>query len=280
MINRWIGILSGALALLINGALVLRDVMPGWLAGEPPAAPTQTLHPGQSRTAQVGIFDARGQNIGRSWTVSNHNGNLVTVNTLTEIGPVKLPEGVTLPRIHVEVDLLYQRIGDYLDELRFDIEGLGPEISLRGEFFPPDQFPCTWHIGDLQGGFVLDASATRALGDIIRPFDRLPGLYVGRSWRMQLFNPLVQAIPGLRENKMLPDSVLVEVTGTDIIEHQGYQVETFIVEADRTRAWATDTGRVLRQIVDIPVLGKLTLLDETYNREMHKNAERRIPGGG
>ncbi len=66
---------------------------------------------------------------------------------------------------------------------------------------------------------------------------------------------------------MATSSVLVRVTGTESIEHNGRVVEAFRVEADRAVAWVTSDGRVLRQEVDLPLLGRLTLIDEPFDQQ-------------
>lgn len=266
MINRWIGITSAALMLLANGTLVFKDLVPTWLAGDPPPNDLQLLGAGEKRYVQVGIYDERNACVGTSWTVSHVSGTLLTVHSWTLLRPLRLPGDTRTPQIRVHTVLTYQMTSG-LDTLRIDVAGLPMPLTFSGEFVPPDDFPCNWRFGTQSGSFVLTADATRALGDVIRPFDRLPGLYVGQTWRLRLFDPLEHMMPRWGGMDLSGQSVLVHVTGKETIEHGGRSVETFRVETRGAVAWADGDGRVLRQVVEVPLLGKLRLEDEEFVEE-------------
>jgi len=271
MLNRWIGITTVVLMLSVNALLVVRDVLPRWLAGDPPQAEIELLRPGEQRRTQVSIYNQAGQRVGRCWTLSDRSQALLRVKTQTVLYPIQLPEGVVTPRVRFDMNLTYQQ-DTHVERLEIDVRGFDIPINLHGGFVPPNDFPCQWQVGEQRGTFVLDADATRVLGDVIRPFDRLPALYVGQTWRLELLNPLTRLLPGLKDSPVATSSVLVRVTGTQSLEHNGRVVETFRVEAEKAVAWVTSAGRVVRQEVDLPLLGRLTLIDEPFDEPAYKAA--------
>ncbi|TWT45249.1 hypothetical protein RAS1_16710 [Phycisphaerae bacterium RAS1] len=275
MLNRWIGILSVAAMLFANAALFTHEILPEWFSGDPPANPNLQLGPDQQRRVQVGIFDKTGRNVGRSWTTAGRAAALTDVTVRTFLDVLALPGGLRTPQALIEISLQYQNSAGVVDELQLDVLGLGIPISLHGESIPPGEFPCRWRIGDEQGTLYLRADATRALGDVIRPFDELPNLYVGRTWRLRLVNPLSQLTPGLTADALAVESVLVRVRGLERIEHDGRSVEAFRVEAPGAVAWVLPEGRVVRQVVQLPILGELTLRAEDFDEdEMNRVAAR------
>jgi len=274
MLNRWIGILALFGMLAANAELIFHDLVPVWLAGDPPRNEMASFQSGDQRRSQVGIFDSDGRSVGRAWTVAEAVGSMFHVRFWTILHPIALPNGLVTPEVRINTDLTYQK-DTGLDMLDIKVYGLAPlTISLKGEFIPPDTFPCVWQVGDQQGRYILPAGATRALGDVIRPFDRLPGLYVGQSWRLKLFNPLSQLMPGLQGEEISLDTVLVRVTARERIEHRAALVDVHRVEADGVVAWVDTEGRVLRQLVELPLTGWLTLIDEPFD----PYAFRRVSG--
>lgn len=277
MANRWLGIFCFACMLSANTALLIRDMVPSWFAGDPPKPDTLRLKEGQVYQAQFGIFSEDvGRRIGTSRTDAHPQGPLIQVQSRTSFEPFHLTGDVSTPRIVVRTTLLYDRSGR-LDELDFRVEGLGSPVVLKGESFGGGDFPCQWALGDQRGTFVLPAHATRALGDVIRPFSDLPDLFVGRTWRLELFNPFTQLTPGMRDSFLGGDAVLVRVTAEEYIEHRGQQVRVFRVESEKLRAWVALDGRILRQELDVPVLGKLTLLDEPVDDAYWPGESRSAP---
>ena len=274
MLNRWIGILTGFFMILANAAIIYRDVLPGWLAGDPPPSEARLLQPGEHRAVQVGIYDAHGRTVGTSWTLSNRVGEAgtVAVKTTTLLEPIFLPGGITTPRVSIETGVNYSGTTGAVDTLDFKMFGLGIPISLRCEAMPSGEFPCDWQVGADTGTLGLDSRVPAALGDVIRPFQRLPNLYVGRSWRLDLLDPLARILPQLGQTGLALEPVVIRVTGRQKIEHQGTLVDAFVVESGDTVAWAAPDGRVLRQEVTLPLLGKLILLDEPYDEHAHRAA--------
>lgn len=277
MLNRWIGICSVILLLSVHAALIYRDLLPTWLAGSPPVSDSD-LRRHERRRIQLGIFDSRDRLVGRSWTVAELAGLTLHVESSTLLLGLQLPGGVQTPPARIDTSLLYdaQR---RLDRLSIRVLGLAAGIELTGELVPPDMFPCRWRVGPLNGQFLLDADLTRALGDVIRPFDRLEGLYVGRTWLVKLFNPLGHILPtaaGAPAPTPSMNAVLVRVTGRETIEHAGEHVYCFRVDAERATAWVAPDGRVLRQVVELPLLGRLTLLDQPFDEDAYRRALERF----
>lgn len=276
LINRTIGIVSLLLMFGANVALVLRDVVPGLLAGQPPN-PEDGLTPGARYESQLAILDAEGQVVGRNWTIAQTSGITMSVQSSTLLLPIRLPNGVQTPVVRIDTELGHQE--GRIDSLAIRLVGLGVRTELKGAFFPPDQFPCEWQVGDARGTFLLSSDATRVFGDEFRPFYRLPGLYVGRAWRVKLINPLSQLLPSWGSRAFAVDATLVRVVGREKIPHLGRTTECFRVEADRAVTWVDDAGRVIRTDVEIPVLGKLSLVDEPFDDEARRAAIQRIRPG-
>jgi hypothetical protein len=273
MINRWIGLATLGLMLSVNAALFVRDILPDWLAGAPPASRALALGLADELNTQLGIYDREGHCIGRSWTRCARSGNLVAVQHRTVIYAAHLPLDTELDAVRIDTNLSYYE-QDRLDELRVRVHGLGVVIKLEGEFYLPDDFACKWQVGARRGKFQLPAHVTRAMGDVIRPFESLTGLHVGQSWRLELLNPLSGIIPDWGSRNMMTDGVLVRVTRTEEIEHQGAMVQAYVIEAERLRAWVTLEGRVIRQQFDLPLLGTLTLVDEPYDDALRQRVLR------
>jgi hypothetical protein len=279
MLNRWIGILSAAAMIVATFALVERDVLPNYRLGDPPPNEALLLQPGEERHAQVGIYDATGRGVGKSWTRSRRTSanGLVIVLTTTLLEPMAVGT-IATPRVRIETELTFNSNELTVDELDFRMFGLPVDLSMRGEAMPSGEFPLEWEVGEQRGAYILDSRAPAALGDVIRPFDRLPDLHVGRSWKLKLLDPLAQMIPQMRETGLELEGVLIEVTGKEPIVHRGEQIEAFVVEGGGATAWVAPDGRVLLQQVNLPLLGKLLLREEEYDEAARLDAVRATPG--
>ena len=264
MINRWIGIAALGMMLSVNAALFVRDVVPDWYAGAPPSAVALDLATGDELDVQLGLFDEKGRRIGYAWTLSSRDEYLTKVRHQTVIRSLRLPGDVVTPMLRVDTDLNYHG-RSIVDELRVRVSGLDMQVRLDGAFYPPDHFPCTWQVGAQRGEFDLPADATRALGDVIRPLDGLTGLEVGQSWRVSLLNPLAGMIPDWGARFMANQSMVVRVARIEQIDHRGEPVDAFVIEADKMRAWMTQDGRLIRQEYELPLIGRLVLVDEPYD---------------
>ncbi len=279
MLNRWLGIVCLSLMASANLAIFLRDVLPAWSSGDPPEGVAHNLRPGMSLQTQVGLFDEQGRRIGDAWTLAEKTTDQIvrirswSVLYAGAIPALKLPYGM----LRIDTDLTYAR-GQRLDELFVRVRGLGFPIELRGQFVPPNDFPCQWKAGTQSGYFVIPAYLTRAVGDVLRPFESLHGLYVGQSWKLQLVNPLAGMLPGLSQQNLLGPEVLVRVTGKERISFAGQHFDAFVLEAPRVRAWVLPDGRVVRQQVELPVLGRMILQQEPYSDQRRRRVLSRVPG--
>ncbi len=278
MLNRWIGILSIAAMLFANAAIVVRDVLPRWFPDDAPPSEAQLLGPGERRQVQVGIYHADGRPVGCSWTRSHRKpaAGIVQVVTTTVLGPVRLSGGMTVPRVRVETEITYRVNELRVDELEFSMFGLGLPISLRGAAMSTGEFAARWQVASQRGDFILDAGAPAALGDVIRPFDRLRDLHVGQRWRLELLDPLSHILPQLRDSGVDLEPIVIRVTGKTTITHQGRPVETYVVDGGSATAYVAEDGRVLRQEVEVPLLGRLVLLDEPYDEAALERAKRSV----
>lgn len=285
MLNRWIGILAFGLMLLANSALVLRDIAPAWLAGDPPLSDTFLLQPGASAKRQTMILDAEDRPIGYSFTHAGRSAEMLTVRNWTMLDHLPLPTGVPLPQIRVSTEFTYNS-ENILDNMTIRVHGFGIPAVIRGEFVPPDAFPCEWQFDEARGTFLLSGVATRQLAESFRPFDTLPGLWVGRVWQLQIMNPLPQLMGGAAGGIMATDdapssqSVQVRVTHQEKIEHEGRLVNAFVVVADKLTAWVDPGGEILRQEVDMPLLGKLKFVSQRYEEKAYQESVNGAPGAG
>lgn len=276
MINRWIGIVSAILMLSANAMLLRRDVLPSWFASDPPRARALDLKTGGEINYQYGIFDGSGRRLGYSWNRNSRSLDVLTSQTVTVIQSFSLTDEVALPAICIELVLTYVE-GDMPDSLNMRIRGLATRIEVRGEKVSAGSFPCEWRIGEQRGTFVLDPEATRSLGDSIRPFDGLEGLYEGQSWRIRLLNPLAAIIPGAEAERLATREVLVQVTGVETIEGVDGPIDAHVVEAENVRGWFAPDGRLVRQEVTVPLLGVLSLQEEPYDGELRRRILRAGP---
>jgi hypothetical protein len=273
MINRWIGIVTLGLMLSANAALLMRDFLPDWMAGAPPISRAQELRDGEEINIQFGLYNREGHRIGHSWTYSTRHGELVSIQHRTVIDALSLPLDTGLETVRIDTRLNY-REQSRLDELSVQVFGLGIWIKLEGEFYLPDDFACKWQVGAQRGEFQLPAHVTRAMGDMIRPFESLTDLYVGKTWRLEVLNPLSGLVPDWGVRNMTTTGLLVRVTGTEEIEYRGVPVEAFVIESEGIRAWVTPAGRVIRQELELPLLGTLLLVDEPYDESLRGQSSR------
>ena len=242
--------------------LFVRDILPAWLAGDPP--PTLTA---AQLDHQAGIFDAQGRRIGTNWVqyISTHD--LLTVKSTTLL--IEPIAGWGPLRIRTWFTFRDQRV---LDEFETRIFGAPLPIIVRGENYDPD-FPCELTVGDMRYRWRLDMETSRMLAETFKPFTHLRGLHVGQSWRMRVLDPLA-AMTG-RGGRI--EAVLVRVVGKERIEHRGKATECFRVEAPNLVAFVDAEGEVLRQQVDVPVVGTIVILEEAFDLNALQAARKRVP---
>ncbi|MBI5864725.1 MAG: hypothetical protein HZB38_09490 [Planctomycetes bacterium] len=270
--NRWIGIACLAFMLSVNTALFLRDVLPRWTAGHAPPPPASTLRPNQDRRTQLAIYNSDGNLVGRSWTIASRSAELLTVRTLTRLDSLPIPIRGGPKSIAVGSEFFYDN-NLRLTDIVINVFGLGVPLSLRGAFVEPDTFPCQWQLDEHRGEFILEGAATRSLIDFTRPFDELEGLQVGQSWRVEVFNPLGNLLPGMQDEALRTEALYFKVTRKESLDHRGRKVECNLVEGERIKAWIDSEGRAIRQTIEMPLVGELTLVDEPFIAELHREAQ-------
>ncbi len=281
MLNRWLGILLAAGMLLMNAEILRRDVLESYLASTPPANYATSLDPNEERLTQVGIYDEAGHKMGISETRAHKTsfGGVVTVtvNSSTDLYSFALPNGMVTPAVAIDTYVTYHHEQGDIDEVDFRMAGLGFPVWLHGEAMGTGEFPFRWQVGKQKGEMILDSRIPGTMGNLIRPFDELPGLYVGRKWRLDLLDAVAPLLPQFAGRLEL-EPVEFEVTGQEMIAHGGKLVETFVVEGGGSKAWVARNGRVLRQTLRLPLFGQLELRDEQYDGSMSDRLHKAASG--
>jgi hypothetical protein len=268
---RWLFIAVAGLWLAAMAALIRRDVWPAWTAQDAPRMDASQLgKPGVVRREQFSIFDADNKPIGTAWgEVQVEENSTTTVTSMILIDGMKL-----LPPLRVESRTEFDDKGELSD---FDLSVYGVPmtiISVHGER-RGIYFPCEMHFGPMHRQANLEMSASRMIGESLRPFAVLPKLHLGQSWRMQVLDPLSAVQGGKSEFR----SVVAEVTGKEFITTEvSGRVECFVVEirGQQAKAWVGPEGRVLRQEVAVPGLKRLALQEVRYDDEARKEAVHRV----
>jgi len=257
--NRAVGVISAVLWVGLMAALVQRDVLPMWTAQE---APTQSMPKGRY---QVAIQNIAGIRVGTSWIVATEMPSASTVSSITELDFRRIPALAPVARpLMLQSELSYDA-DDRLEDFTFNLHGTGMPIQVEGGRYGHD-FACTATIGRMQRTIPLDGRMSNSLGESLRPFTHLPNLAVGQRWCVRLLDPLAL----LNRESLQFKMYLAEVTARQTIEHLGEQVPCFRVEMPGTVAWADETGRVLRQEVELPLLGTWVLEDEPFDKAVYE----------
>ena len=261
--NRTLGFTITVAWLLCMTALIQRDVLPLWQAQEPP---TQPIPPG---TAQVGIHNEAGQRLGTTWVTTTPVSTFTTVHALTRLDVGAVTKMLPIDgEIFINTDLTYDGshvLKEFL--IRLDTALLSARIT--GIHYG-DEYACTAKIGRLTKTLSFDGRLSQYLSDAMRPFTYLEGLHVGQTWRLRLIDPLAL----LKGESLDFTTQLVEVTRRETIEHGGGHVDCYRIETDGAVAWADESGRVLRQEIQVPMLGKWVLLEEPFDRQARQEARR------
>lgn len=237
--------------LIMLGFLIKRDVAPFWFAQDPPA---DSIPDGRFQTA---IMKEGGSRIGTSWVNTVDLAESKTVHGLTILDVSGIIPVIN--RIKLESTLTYNP-GDVLDNFTFVLDTDGASARVTGERYDTE-FACIAEFGAVKRQISLDARLTAYLSDTLKPFTLLKGLHVGQTWRMRVLNPIAL----LQSQEASFDLRLVQVTKKEKIKYRGESVECFRVESEGTVAWADESGRVIRQEVVMPLLGKWIMLDEPYD---------------
>ena len=252
MFTRTTGLLIVPLWLASMGWLVAHDVWPGVTAQEPPRVTATDWLKSEGREAQFSIHNGR-EKLGTIWTTY-----------LIDRASIQREDLIWLERLPVDIAPL-RIVGDStfsvdgrLDEFTLTLRNNNTSLRLHGERFHTD-FSFTLEGTGLKKRktFKLPLDEGMIAG-AFNPFGQLTDLEVGRRWRMQVFNP-VAVVTGLGE-RFLP--LLVEVTGRERIITPAGEMDCFIVESSNTKAWVDGHGAVQVQEVQLPVMGKISVVRE------------------
>jgi hypothetical protein len=242
-------------------SLVVRDVLPGWTAQDPPPITGDHFKLLDEPRQQFGMFNGQNRRLGTAWSDVQ-----VTSGATSVYGTVVLDGLTFIPRVRINTTTSFDTTGALET---FDMQVLGvldQKIVVQGER-RGIYFPVVMQFGPIRREVNLDFSASRMIGESLRPFGYLPTLRVGQSWRMQILDPVAAVMTGRTDFK----SVVATVTGKETIRHptqEGETVDCFVVETSPTRskAWVDANGTVFRQEVEMPGLGRVVLMKEKYER--------------
>lgn len=260
--NRAFGILVTLAWLASMAALVHRDVLPYWLAQDPPAS---AIPPG---AYQVAISTDDGRRVGTTWVTTTPSPTQTTVHSLTHLeigGAIRLLPAVG--DVLVDTSLTFEQ-GEQLRSFSFLMETAVLSARVRG-FRYHNEFSCEAVVAGIRKTLSFDGDLSKHLGDSIRPFTHLEGLRVGQSWRLRSIDPMSL----LQGGDVELSTRLVRVTRRQRINHDGQTVDCFRIETDDTTAWADDSGRILRQEVRIPLLGTWIMADEPFDANARRLAK-------
>lgn len=259
--NRILGGVSALVWILAMGALIHRDVLPYWMAGDAPCQVTP------EEEYQVGItLDGR-RRVGTTWVTTTITPGMRLVRSATrlDLGAIR----TVLPlsgELVLQSDLSYAA-DDSLETFSFDLRSGGFEARIEGERYGRD-YACTLRIGPKSWTIALEGEHSEYLGESLRPFTRLKNLTVGQRWRLRVLDPFA----ALQSQTLEFNTQVATVTARETIAHAGERVSCFRIETEGTVAWADDEGRVLRQEVNVPLLGRFVLTDEDFDRAAWKAA--------
>ncbi len=253
--------------LVATAWLVWKDIVPAWTAQDPPKIVASDWVRQYGRRAQFGIFDSRGRRVGSVWThyaggVSSEREDEIYLNGLPLLGPTP---------IYIDIRSKFNMEG-MLDEIDIALLGFWDPIRIHGERFH-SQFALGIDRGAAKNVIKIDLNLAGTFSDAFRPFDAMPNLFVGRSWRMQVFNPIA-AVTGIGA-EFIP--MVVRVVRREVIQVDGRPRDCFVVETTNARAWVErSSGVVLVQEVTLPVGGTYTVRYETYDDAALRAADERF----
>lgn len=268
MANRLTGLLTLAAMLLANGVLFREEILPALLAGPAPRGDFEALDPGEQVVTQTRILDDQSEVVGRSWTQATRSEQALTIRTVTVLHGLRVG-GFDVPTFAVEMDSTWlnaQNPQEFTARLRGLELGGEPMIVRLDAEYSFGRLAGRWQVGPIKNQFDVDASTVGQLGSTFAPFARLRGLYVGRTWRTQVFDPVNALLPGQSEGGLRMDGKLVRVTAREFVADPitNTELEAFRVESDDLVAWVDDDGSVLRATMRSPI-GTLTAEVEEVN---------------
>lgn len=247
------GLFIVPLWLAAMGWLVAHDVWPRLTALDPPRLRPADWLENAGDKAQFAIYSGKTP-MGTIWTNYLVDEDAIRRDDLIWID--HLP--VDIAPLRITVSSVFTAKG-VLDEftLRIDSPSTTVPLELHGERFHAD-FSFTLDPGEKTFRIPLTDAGLIAGG--LNPFGDLSDLAVGRSWRMQVFNP-VAALTGIGERFM---PMLVTVTGEQRLHMKGWEGNCLILESGWAKAWVDAHGVVRRQEITLPMVGTIQILRLPY----------------
>lgn len=254
--------------------LVARDVWPAWRADDPPRVRPGDWIEEADRHAQFTVADEFGP-IGTIWTRAVVDRDSLQRYDTILLDELRMSGGVPLAAIgplKLTVDSTFSAEG-LLDEFTATVESpIVEKMRLHGERFYAD-FSFTFSAGSeaREQAFKMPLVDGGLIGGALSPFASLSGLRVGRSWRMQVFNPIA-ALTGAGD-RFLP--VLMTVTGREALPVGNGRRNCYVIESPNTKVWVDERGSVLRQETALPLVGRILITrEDTYDEDAHAAARR------
>ncbi len=258
MINRMLPVFVVLIWLLSMGWLIQHDVVPGWTAHDIYESDTDGWLTEEKSNAQARIENKYGHRLGTVWSQYRRVESALLRKDVIWIDGLQ-----AIPKLRVEMESTFTS-GGVLDSLVMSVFGAGERVELIGENFS-GHFAFELSIGsERKHRFKVDADMAGIVSDVFRPFPNMPKVEVGDSWRMHVLNPIA-AVSGVG-TKLIP--LLVKVTGKEMILSSNGPIDCLVLEAGQARAWVDSNGVVIRQEMDLPVGGTLSIITEAFNQDL------------
>ncbi len=267
--SRLLGLVIVTLWAVAFTTLIAYDVAPYWRTQEPPRG---RLPEGDY---QVGIFDKSNRRVGTCWTSLSPQPDLLAIQSITELSDLAALRGlVRVPAMVIDSSLSITLPDERLQGFDVSLREHGETLAELHAHQVGQDYSCVARVGGLQRHFSLDARASAVLSDSLRPFNYLPNLHVGQTWRIRMLD----VVELLRDQTATITPQLVRVTAREDIQLHGKSVNCFRIESDNAVAWADPAGRVLLQRVELPLLGPLEIRDEPFSIAARTAARRSASG--
>ncbi|NOS99932.1 MAG: hypothetical protein HOP29_04835 [Phycisphaerales bacterium] len=265
MTHRLVGLAIVVFWVVATSWLVWHDIVPAWTAQEPPRMVAADWVQQFGRQVQYGILNHDGRRVGGIWT------RYTSGSSTDREDEIYVRDVPLLGSAYLLIRSSYDAAG-LLDEVDINVLGHWDPIRIHGERFPKE-FAFRLEAGAVKQAFKIDLALAGTFSDVFRPFDVMPQLEVGQSWRMQVFNP-VATVTGVGD-RFIP--MLVKVVGRDVLHVDGQPRDCMIVEAGQAQAWVERrSGLALKQKINLPILGGYTVLMEGYDDAARLEAKRRF----
>ncbi len=252
MFTRTTGLLIVPLWLAAMSWLVAHDIWPGLTAQDPPALKVTDWLRNEGSRSQLTITNEHGR-LGTIWTIYRVEGKTIRRDDVVWIE--RFPLDIAPLRIIGESLFTAEGV---LDEFTLRLDNPDTAMRLHGERFHAD-FSFTFECGPLFNTYKVPLIDGGIITDAFNPFVDLGDLHVGRTWRMQVFNP-VSVLTGLGDRFV---SMLVTVTGEERINTGVWEGNCAVVESEGAKAWVDVRGVVQLQEMTLPLVGKIRIVRES-----------------